>query len=102
MRTRFATLVIVATPLLTLTGCSFTQSIDQSEVETQIADSLEEQVGQRPDSVECPGDLDGEVGATMRCTLTAGDTKFGVGVEVTSVEDNKAKFDIKVDDQPMQ
>ena len=90
MRTSFATLVIVAAPLLALTGCSFTQSIDQSEVETQIADSLEAQVGQHPDSVECPGDLDGEVGATMRCTLTAGDTKFGVGVEVTNVEGKKA------------
>lgn len=102
MRTTFAALALVTAPLLALTGCSFTQSVDQSEVETQIADSLEEQVGQRPDSIECPGDLDSEVGATMRCTLTEGDTKIGVNVEVTDVEGNKASFDIKVDDEPMQ
>lgn len=102
MRTSFAALVIVAAPLLALTGCSLSQSVDQSEVETHISDGLEAEVGQRPESIECPGDLKSEVGATMRCTLTHGDTKYGVNVEVTNVEGNKTDFNFKVDDQPMQ
>ncbi|MGI0541712.1 DUF4333 domain-containing protein [Corynebacterium aquatimens] len=86
-------------PLFTLTGC--TGSVPKNEVETQIADQLEAQVGQRPDSIECPGDLEAKEGATMRCTLSAGDTKYGVDVQVTKAEGGKAEFDIQVDDAPM-
>ena len=50
----------------------------------------------------CPDDLEAEVGAETRCTLTAGDdpTEYGVTVTVTSVEDDTANFDVEVDEHP--
>ena len=68
---------------------------------TSAEDALEEQVGVRPD-ISCPDDLEAEVGAETRCTLTAGDdpTEYGVTVTVTSVEGDDANFDVEVDDAP--
>ena len=53
-----------------------------------------------PDSVDCPDNLKGEVGATTRCMLKDGDDAYGVNVNVTKVEGTNVNFDIKVDDQP--
>ena len=60
------------------------------------------EVGFRPD-VSCPDDLEAEVGAETRCTLSVeGDSKeYGVTVTVTSVEGDTANFDVKVDDEPV-
>lgn len=75
--------------------------LEAGTVEEGAADALEEQVGIRPE-VSCPDDLDAEVGATTRCTLTApGDpTEYGVTVTVSSVDGDTANFDVQVDDQP--
>ena len=93
--------VLIAVPLLALTlaGCAATVAAD--EVATQAENALEEQVGARPDIV-CPEDLDAEVGAETRCTLTAGDdpTEYGVTVTVTAVDGGRAEFDVEVDGQP--
>lgn len=43
----------------------------------------EEEVGQRPDKINCRGDLAGKVGETMRCTLSAGTDEIGLTVTVT-------------------
>lgn len=75
--------------------------VAQSDVETQVADSLEAQVGQRPDSIDCPGDLAGEIGHEMRCTLTDGADQYGLTVTVTEAEGTRVDFDIVVDDTPM-
>lgn len=96
-----ATLVAgLAAVTLLLSGCG-TPSVSQDQLEEKIKTQLTAQVGQAPDSIECPGDLKGEVGATQRCVLAAGGTKYGVTVTVTSVEGNTVNFSIKVDDQPM-
>ncbi|QDP97158.1 DUF4333 domain-containing protein [Microlunatus elymi] len=88
----------LAAATLLLSACG-TLTVSQADVENQISTQLQKQVGQKPDDVTCPGDLQGKVGTTMRCTLTAGDSKYGVNVKVTSVEGNKVLFNIKVDDQ---
>ena len=77
-------------------------SLAAEEVATSAEDALEDQVGVRPE-VSCPEDLEAEVGAQTRCTLTAGDdpTEYGVTVTVTSVEDGTANFDVQVDDGPV-
>ena len=80
------------------TGC--TSSVDAGELENQVSSKLEEQVGQAPDSVDCPNDLDAEVDAETRCTLTAGDQTYGVAVKVTEVDGSDVQCDIAVDDQP--
>jgi len=99
---------LIAVPFLLagLAGCSFnfgsTPVLSAEEVATQAEDALEEQVGVRPD-VSCPDDVDAEVGAETRCTLTAGGdpTEYGVSVKVTSVEGEKATFDVQVDEKPL-
>ena len=91
---------LIALPLLALglTACGGTLSA--GEVATQAEAALEEQVGSRPD-ISCPEDLDAEVGAETRCTLTAGGdpTEYGVTITVTAVEGDTAEFDIVVDEE---
>ncbi|MDQ4037586.1 MAG: DUF4333 domain-containing protein [Actinomycetota bacterium] len=82
---------------LGMIGCSGTVVVAADDVASQISDQLEAEVGQRPDSVECPEDLPGEVGATMRCELTAGEDVLGVTVSVTEVDGATVNFDIEVD-----
>ncbi|KRE98847.1 hypothetical protein ASG88_16970 [Nocardioides sp. Soil777] len=69
-------------------------------LEDQLADALEKDVGQRPDKVECSGDLEGEVGAEQRCSLTAGPDELGVDVTVTEVDGTDVDFDYVVDQMP--
>jgi hypothetical protein len=92
--------VVVLPVLLLATGCG-TGTVDKGDVATAAEDSLEQQVGQRPD-VSCPEDLEGKVGATTRCTLTADgvDGTYGVTVTVTKVEGDQASFDFQVDSEP--
>jgi hypothetical protein len=94
---------LIALPflLLGLAACG-AGVLEASTVEEGAADALEEQVGIRPE-VSCPDDLDAEVGASTRCTLTApGDpTEYGVTVTVSSVDGDTANFDVQVDDQPL-
>ena len=60
---------------------------------------LEKEVGQRPDRIDCPGNLDGKIGETMRCTLTAGTDELGLTVTVTEIEGTTVNFDIEVDNK---
>ena len=83
-----------------LAGCDSTK-VAAATVAKAAEDALQQQVGTRPD-VSCPHDLPAKVGATTRCTLTAEglDGTYGITVTVRSVENGKAHFDVKVDDQP--
>ncbi len=82
---------------LALTGCSG-GAVDAADVESQISDQLEAQIGEAPDSVDCPEDLPAEEGAEIRCELTVAEETLGVTVTVTSVQDNTVNFDIQVDE----
>lgn len=81
--------------LLLLTACS--GGVPEEDVEQQVSDALAESVGQTPDDVDCPDDLPAEVGAEMRCTLTADGESIGLTVTVTEVEGTNVNFDIQVD-----
>lgn len=89
--------VVVLVSFVALAGCSSTPTVDKSELEDEISSKLEAQVGTAPDDISCPDDLEGKVGTTMRCTLTAGEDELGVTVTVTSVEDSQVNFDAEVD-----
>lgn len=55
--------------------------------------------GQAPDSVDCPEEgLEGEVGATQRCTLTAGEDTLGFTTTVTESGKQGIAFDLEVDE----
>ncbi|MGE3286883.1 MAG: DUF4333 domain-containing protein [Pseudonocardia sp.] len=86
-----------------LTGCTVqtTRTVDQAQVEQVVSDRLVDLVGQRPDAVDCPGDLEGTVGTMLRCSLTAGADRYPVDVTVTSVEGDTVNFDFAVADQPL-
>lgn len=88
-----------------LVGCSVSvgsgPSIDKTTLEQGITDTLTKQVGRKPDSVTCPGPLTAKVGQSARCELVGDGTRYGVTVTVTSYQDGKAKYDVKVDQQPM-
>lgn len=99
MLTRRALAIVSVTLILGVTACG-SGSVSTADLEAEVAAQLEAEVGQAPDSVDCPDELPGEVGAEVRCTLTSGDTTFGLTLTVTSVEDDQALFDVVVDDEP--
>jgi len=101
MRTRLAAALAATVLVAPFSACSSDGdgvAISADSLEEQLADALEEEVGQRPDSIDCPEDLEGEVGATQRCTLTAGADELGVEVTVTAVDGDDVDFDYVVDE----
>lgn len=74
-------------------------SVNERQLEQQVSSMLEKEVGQRPDRIDCPGNLDGKIGETMRCTLTAGTDELGLTVTVTEIEGTTVNFDIEVDNK---
>lgn len=95
-----------AVAALTLTGCSFEASIggpsvDEADLEQRISEILEEEVGQAPEEIDCPGDLDAEVDAIMECTLNDSGESYPVSVVVTGVDEDteQVSFDVEVGDR---
>jgi Domain of unknown function (DUF4333) len=86
--------LLVPVAALALAGCG--SSIEQDELESQVAAALEAETGVSPE-VSCPGDLDAEVDASTECTATEPETgrEFTYRITVTSVEDGRASSDIK-------
>lgn len=96
---RGSRVAIAAACLLALSACGGSKAVAQSDVEGQASEQLAAQVGQKPDKIECPGDLKAEVDTTMRCELTAGGDSIGLTVTVTSVDGDNVKFDVEVDEK---
>lgn len=86
--------------LLLLAGCAG-NAVPQSDVEDTTADELERLVGERPD-IECPGNLEAEVGTEMTCVaaLESEPDEYEVYLVVTEVDNGNAYFDIEVAEQP--
>ena len=96
-------LLLVACPALALgLGACGAGSLPPEEVATGAEEALEKQAGV-PTDVRCPGELNAQVGAEARCTLTLeGDpAEYGVTVTVTSVKGDRANFDVTVDEEPI-
>ena len=93
---------LLAVPILALglAGCG-AGTLEAGTIEEGVADSLEEQVGVRPE-ISCPEDIPAEEGAETECTLTAGEdpAEYPVSVRVSSVEGDTANFEIEVGDAP--
>lgn len=105
--------------VVTLTGCSVSVEakdvptvskdptvseenlvISKEELEQGITDALEKSVGQRPDSVECPGSVKAKAGESIRCELSAGSVRYGLTATVSSYDNGRARYNVKVDDKP--
>jgi Domain of unknown function (DUF4333) len=104
MRRLLGSALWVAAAIATVAACSFSAgtsvSVDKDELAKEISAQLKKQVGRAPESVECPDNLKGEVGATTRCTLNDAGNTYGVDVNVTKVEGTDVRFDLKFDDEP--
>jgi hypothetical protein len=107
MRPRLAAAVLAA--LLAGSACSAQVHVGSQEprisapnLEKKISDALEAKFGKRPDDMNCPAGLDGKVGATTRCILTAGSDRLGVTVKADRVDGDNIHFTFEVDKKPMQ
>lgn len=104
MRRPVGSAVVGVALAATAAACSFSTatgvSVDKKELAKEISTQYEKQVGRAPQSVECPGNLKGEVGATTRCTLIDAGATYGVDVNVTKVDGTDVEFGLKVDGEP--
>lgn len=113
MRSRAMTVAAgVLTAGLALSACSAEVSvggggdpvIKEQNLEEQMSDKLMELTGMRPESIDCPGDLGGDVDTTLRCTLSGGGQRYGMTVTVTGIDTEKQtlRYDLQVDDQALR
>lgn len=100
---RLLVLAVIVGSAFVLSACSGEVSvggdtISASNLETQSADSLTKQTGEKPASIDCPNDLDAKVDATETCELVdQSGNHYDMKVTITSVdEDGNANFHISV------
>ncbi|MEL4505785.1 DUF4333 domain-containing protein [Luteococcus sp. H138] len=90
---------------LSITACSTSvstrRSMEKSRMETKVSEMLTEKVGQKPDKIECPGDLKMKLNEKMICTLTAGADQLPVDVTVDNADEGKEHIQIKVGETPI-
>ncbi len=93
--------------LLVLAGCSAKVSsttepmVTEDSLERGIAEVLQQKVGQRPDSVTCPGPVKAVTGQSIRCELASGGVKYGLTATVNSYQGGKANYSVQVDEKPI-
>jgi hypothetical protein len=102
-RARALLLTPLATLPLALVACGGGGTVASSEVESKASEAISKEVGQTPKSIDCPSDLEAEVGAKETCVLTADDgTTYDMTAEITSVneDDDTVEFQFQVADKP--
>ncbi|MCW1959023.1 MAG: DUF4333 domain-containing protein [Mycobacterium sp.] len=91
-------LVIVTGSLLAL-GASAgiaAASMSGAEVQEMISSQLAAQTGTPPAAVDCPGELETDIGSSITCALTIGDETRGVTVTVVSFDNGQLNFSMKL------
>jgi hypothetical protein len=69
--------------------------LDKAQVESSLLDQLATQLGSRPDSADCTGDLEGKVGNSITCTVVAGSETQDFTLTVTDVNGDRIDFNYK-------
>jgi hypothetical protein len=69
--------------------------LDKAQVESSLLDQLASQLGSRPDSATCTGDLEGKVGNSITCTVVAGSETQDFALTVTDVDGDRINFNYK-------
>ena len=81
-------------------GCGGAATVDRAKVEKQAQTALTKSVGQQAPAATCPGDLDLEVGNTMRCHMDFPEQKrLGVTVKVETVDGSDGGLSFVADDK---
>lgn len=70
------------------------KTVSKGDVANQISTKMTAPNGQKPESVSCPDDLKGEVGAQINCTMKVNGQTSTVNVTVSSINGNQANFDM--------
>lgn len=94
--------------VLVVSACSVsvgTTSLSAAEVEEQATAALAESQGipvEQMPPLQCPSDLDAEIGATMVCVLgdPAQGNTYDVTITVETVDGGDVGFDVRVADVP--
>jgi predicted thioesterase len=69
-------------------------TVKKDDVVSQINTNMTDAAGNKPDSVNCPDELNATVGAQTNCEMKVKGQPFNVNVTVTSVDGDKVKFDM--------
>ncbi|WP_319433634.1 DUF4333 domain-containing protein [Mycobacterium sp. RTGN5] len=69
--------------------------LEKAQVESSLLDQLATQLGSRPDSANCTGDLEGKVGNSVTCTVVAGSETQDFALTVTAVNGDRIDFNYK-------
>ena len=80
--------------VLALSACSGEVTVAQSELEEQLTEQITPDNPEDEVSVECEGDLAGEVDATVDCPATIGEDPVTVRVLVTGVDGTDVEYDL--------
>jgi hypothetical protein len=59
--------------------------LTEEEVASSLLDELQRQLGRRPDSAQCTGELEGKVGNTVDCTVVTGSATANFTLTVRTV-----------------
>lgn len=66
--------------------------LTKDEVATSLLDEFERQLGRRPDSAQCTGNLEGKTGHTVDCTVVTGSVSESLRLTVTTVNGGSIKY----------
>lgn len=66
--------------------------LPKDQVENSLLDQLGAQLGHRPDSADCTGDLEGKTGKTVDCTVVAGEETQDFTLTVTTVNGDRINY----------
>ncbi len=66
--------------------------LTKEEVASSLLDELQRQTGQRPDSAQCAGNLEGMAGNTVECTVVSGQDTSSFILTVTTVSGDSINF----------
>ena len=83
---------ILAAVALGVSGCG-TPSVPKEEVAKQISAALTKQTGTAPQSVTCPENLPGTVGASVKCTVVGPGGSTVIVAKVAKVEGGKVSLE---------
>ena len=83
-----------AAGLMAGAGACSSHSVARSDVESQITAKMTDAAGNKPDTVTCPGDLPGKIGAQLNCEMQVKNVTYNVNVTVTSIDGGNVNFDM--------
>jgi Domain of unknown function (DUF4333) len=66
--------------------------LTKEEVASSLLDEFERQLGRRPDSAQCVGNLEGKAGNTVDCTVVTGSETASFTLTVTTVSGGTIKY----------